>query len=141
LGEIKSTIDLMMERTRGMSLSAEERATLREEDLRKKAKGMRLRLIQEPGRAEEILSSLSHESEEDRRFLEFALWELMIDEMPSDSKIFKYIDLMEMLPGAQSRSQTLHRLREAFKEEAKSQVVDKKKILTREKKKLAALAV
>jgi hypothetical protein len=141
LSEIKSTIDLMMERTRGMALSAEERADLRQEDLRKRARGLKLKLVQAPDRAEEILSPLSEESAEDRRFLESYLWELMIGEMPTDAKTLKYLDLMEKLPGAQARRQALQRLRDAFREVAKSDVIDKKKILTREKKRLAALGI
>jgi hypothetical protein len=141
LGEIKSTIDLMMERTQGISLSAEERAKLRREDLTKKARGFKLKLVREPERAQEILSALKCESEDDRRLLESLLWELMIEEIPADSKILKYLDLMEKLPGAQGRSRALHRLREAVKEAQKSQLIDKKKILTKEKKKLAALGI
>jgi hypothetical protein len=141
LSEIKSTIDLMMERTRGMSLSAEERADLRQEDLRKRARGLKLKLRQDPNRAEEILSPLSEEPADDRRFLESCLWELMIEEMPTDAKTLKYLDLMEKLPGAQARTQALQRLRDAFREVTKSDVIDKKKILTREKKRLAALGI
>jgi hypothetical protein len=141
LSEIKSTIDLMMERTRGMSLSAEERANLHQEDQRKRVKGLKLKLVQEPERVEEILAPLSNETGDDRLLLESLLWELMIEEMPLDSRVFKYLDLMENLPGAQSRAQVLHRLRDTFKEVAKNQVIDKKKTLNREKKKLAALGI
>jgi hypothetical protein len=124
-----------------MSLSVEERANLRQEDLRKRARGVKFKLVQDPDRAEEILSSLSKEPDEDRRFLESFLWELMIEEMPTDAKIFKRLDLMEKLPGAQDRSHALHRLRDAFREVAKNDVIDKKRILTREKKRLAALGI
>jgi hypothetical protein len=131
----------MMERTRGMSLSAEERADLRQEDLRKRARGLKLKLVQDPDRAEEILSPLSQEPVEDRRTLEAYLWELMIEELPTDAKALKYLDLMEKLPGAQARTQALQRLRDAFREVTKSDVMDKKKILTRERKRLAALGI
>lgn len=141
MSEIKSTIDLMMERTRGMSLSAEERADLRQEDLRKRARGLKLKLVQDPDRVEEILSPLSQEPAEDRRILESYLWELMIEDMPTDAKALKYLDLMEKLPGAQARTQALQRLRDAFREVTKSDVMDKKKILTRERKRLAALGI
>jgi hypothetical protein len=131
----------MMERTRGMSLSAEERANLHQEDLRKRARGLKLKLIREPERLEEIFAPFSGETGDDRRFPESFLWELMIEEMPADSTVFKFLDLMEKLPGAQSRSQVLQRLRGAFKEAAKNQVIDKKRTLNREKKKLAALGI
>lgn len=141
MSEIKSTIDLIMERTRGMALSEEERETIRRQDLRKRAGGLKLRLTEEPQRAEEILSSMNCESDADRGLLETYLWELMMDEIPTDGKIFKYLDLMEKLPGAQGRAHAFHRLREALKDIMKHQVVDKKKVVTREKKKLAALGI
>jgi hypothetical protein len=141
LSEIKSTIDIIMERTRGMALSEEERESIRREDLKKRAAGLRLKLTQEPQLADEILSSLAQESGADRRLLESYLWELMIDAIPKDGKVFKYLDLMEKLPGAEERLPALRRLREALKDLTKHQVVDKKKIVTREKKKLAALGI
>ena len=42
MAEIKSTIDLVMERTKNMGLSGEEKAQAREEEARKRAKGIAL---------------------------------------------------------------------------------------------------
>ena len=56
----------MMERTRGMSLSSEEKEKIRQEDFRKRAKGFRIRLLDNPSDADEILSSLSAEAPEDK---------------------------------------------------------------------------
>ena len=141
MSEIKSTMDLIMERTRGMSLSGEERETIRREDMRKRAKGLKLRLTADPERAEEILATLNSEPEEDRNLLESFLWELMVEEMPTDATIFKSLDLLEKLPEARTKTHALQTLRHLCKDMMKDQVLDKKKLLTREKKKLAAMGI
>lgn len=45
MAEIKSTMDLIMERTAGLSLSDEERAALKRTESQKKAKGLALKVL------------------------------------------------------------------------------------------------
>ncbi len=139
--EIRSTIDLIMERTRGMSLSEDEKEDLRREDFRKKARGLRLRLMDNPSNSDDILSVLQQESEGDRQILEALLWEELVREMPANTHIFQHLDLLEKIPQAEKDKSILREARESFKEATKSRAKDKKKILLREKKKLASWGI
>jgi hypothetical protein len=141
LGEIKSTIELMMERTRGMTMSQEERDRLRVEDLRKRAKGYRLRLLGDPTKTEEILSAVDSDSPEDRALLESFIWQEMVENLPTDKEILHHIDLMRGLPPAKSKTQILEKLRASYKDSLKDSAEDRKKWVAQEKKKLAALGI
>ena len=60
MSEIRSTIDIMMERTRGMSLSEEEKESLRKEELGKRAKGFRIKLLDAASEADDIQIGRAH---------------------------------------------------------------------------------
>ncbi|MBM4327032.1 MAG: hypothetical protein FJ118_07695 [Deltaproteobacteria bacterium] len=139
--EIRSTIDLMMERTRGMSLSEEEKDSLRREELTKRAKGFRIKLLDAASQADDILGSLANEPEADRKLLFSYLWNEMADGIPADHHAQKHLDIMEKLPQAAAKSELLGRFRELAKRFSKDQKKDKHKILAHEKKKLAALGI
>jgi hypothetical protein len=141
LGEIRSTIDLMMERTRGMTLSLDERERLRRDDLRKRAKGFKIRLLQNPSSVDEILSSLGEHPPEDQELLQEFIWEEMVESLPVDHQILQHIELMEKLPQARAKGQALHEIRSCFKALLKDQADERHKILAREKKKLAAFGI
>ena len=141
MGEIRSTIDLMMERTTGMVLSPEEKEKLRLEDLRKKAKGFALKLMERPIEADEIVGELGNEAQEDRALLEAMVWEEMIDALPADESAVKHVELMHKLPGSETRAALLGEVRTLLKSGLKDRTKDRKKILTREKKKLASLGI
>jgi len=141
LAEIRSTIDLMMERTRGMTLSLDERERLRKEDLRKRARGFRIKLLQNPSAAEEILSSLDEHGAEDRKLLEKLVWEEMVESLPLDHQMLQHIDLMEKLTQASIKKPILQQIRSRFKTLLKDQAEERHKILAREKKKLAVLGI
>lgn len=137
MAEIRSTIDLMMEKTRGMTLSREERESLRLDDLRKRAKGFRIRLLQSPSAADETLSLLDELPPEDRDVLDDFIWEEMVETLPLDHQILQHLDLMEKLPQARVRGGTLEEIRSRYKTLLKDQAAERHKILAREKKKLA----
>lgn len=141
MAEIPSTIDLIMQRTRGMTLSPEQQAALRRERLEKLAKGYRLKLMGDPGRVEEILSTISGEAPEDGEALEWLVWKEMVENFPADADILKHIQLMEKLPEAKVRSAILTELRAAFKTHLKNEGPARKKVVIREKKKLASAGI
>jgi len=124
-----------------MSLSEEEKEALRKEDFRKKARGLRLRLMENPAGSEEILPALDPDNTADRDLLESMLWEELLREMPSDKHIFQHLDLLEKLPPADKFRPLLKEAREAFKNASKTRGKDKKKILLREKKKLESWGI
>ncbi|MGA8830519.1 MAG: hypothetical protein WB554_02835, partial [Desulfomonilaceae bacterium] len=74
MAEIRSTIDIMMERTRGMALSVQEKERLKNEELQKKAKGYAMRLMDLSGPNQAVLTSLIEETPEDRSVLDKLIW-------------------------------------------------------------------
>ena len=141
MSEIPSTMDLIMARTRGMTLSPEEQDNLRKERLGKLAKGYRMKLLGDSERVDEILASVSVDTPADRRLLEWLIWQEMVENLPGDAEILKHIQLMEKFPPAGTRRAVLGELRAAFKAHLKNQGPARKKILIQEKKRLAAIGI
>jgi hypothetical protein len=141
LAEIRSTIDLMMERTKGMSLSSEERDRLHREELAKRAKGFRLKLMENRSTVDDILEAMNEDSDEDRLLLDSMLWEEIFDGLPDDKSIPRFLDLMEQLPTGKAKPTVLKEMRLFFKDAAKGRSVDRKKLLTRERKRLTAAGI
>lgn len=141
MGEIRSTLDLIMDRTRGMSLSLEEKESLHMEELRKRANGFKMRFLDDPSRVDEVLSTLGSESESDQRLLHALIWSAMLETLPADDEILKYLRIMEVLPAGRTNASTLHELRSSFKSWLKTRGGDRKKVLAREKKRLAAVGI
>ncbi|MGO9567167.1 MAG: hypothetical protein ACLP5H_06470 [Desulfomonilaceae bacterium] len=141
MGEIRSTLDLIMDKTRGMSLSQEERESLHLQELRKRANGFKIRLLNDPSRVDEILATLDNQLESDRQVLHSLLWNAMVETLPADEEILKCLHVMELLPAGKAKAATLHELRALFKSRLKARGEDRKKVLAREKKKLAAAGI
>ena len=142
MAEIPSTIDLMMERTRGMTLSSEEREEVRKEEVLKRAKGIRLKLVNEGLRLNDVLSGLDSEILEDRSLLEWALWQTMVEMLPTEGdELIRSLDVMEKLPQSRTKADTLKQVRVCFKNALKRQALDRQKALAKEKKKLAAIGI
>jgi hypothetical protein len=138
VGEIKSTIDLMMERTRGMSLTKEEKDKLHREDLEKRAKGYCLRLLSEESAGTGIIESLSEIPAGDRDFLLKKMWDNLVKEMPAGQETLKYLEVLEMLPQASTLGSVLHDFRSALNAALKNTGKDLKSVINQERKKLAA---
>jgi hypothetical protein len=141
LGEIKSTLDLIMERTEGMTLSREEKDNIRKEDLRKRAGGLKMKLMDAPETWEETSAWLEKESSEDRASLERNVWELLVEELPADQRGLKYLDLMEKLSVGKLKEEVLSKARSSLKSHLKNRGQERKKLLAKEKKKLASFGV
>ena len=141
MGEIPSTLDLIMDKTRGMSLSQKEKENLHMEELRKRANGFKIRLLDDPSRTDEILATLDNERDSDRRVLHSLLWNAMVESMPADEEILKCLHIMEMLPDGQAKVATLHELRASFKSWLRTRGADRKKVVARERKRLAAAGI
>jgi hypothetical protein len=130
-----------MDKTRGMSLSQEEKESLHMEELRKRANGFKIRLLDDPSRADEILATLNNEPESDRRVLHSLLWNAMVESLAADEEILKCLHIMEMLPAGSANTAKLHELRASFKSWLKTRGADRKKVLARERKRLAAAGI
>lgn len=141
MAEIRSTVDLMMERTKGMSLSSEEKDQLHREELAKRVKGFKLKLIENRSTVDDILESMNEDSDEDRRLLDSLLWEEIFNGLPDDRSMPRFLDLMEGLPTGKANPTVVKEMRSFFKDAAKGRSVDRKKLLTREKKRLAAAGI
>jgi len=137
LAEIRSTIDIMMERTRGMLLSEQEKQRLKEEELEKKAKGYALRLLDPAGSNESALSSLGNEAPEERAILEKLVWKEIVSGISNEAQMTLFFDRFGEWPFANSRRTKIEEFRKTFQNQLKSKNKDKKTILERAKKKLA----
>lgn len=137
MGDIRSTIDIMMERTRGMVLSPEEKRKIQVEELGKKAKGVHLRAVQDPEQMESTLTSLSHDSPEDGDLFRSLLWNTFVEHIPSGHDVAAYLELMAKIPADSGLSQTLEELRAALKAAEKNRSRDMKTLLATARKKLA----
>lgn len=130
-----------MERTRGMSLSEDEKESLRTEELEKKARGFRLRLLEDPDRMREILLDLEKEPDENRELLRRLLWKNIVKGLDVSDELFKSLDLLEALPQADDKTSVLKQARAAVNAAIKDRAKDRKKILNRERKRLAAFGI
>lgn len=141
MSEIRSTIDLMMERTKGMTLSDEEKEEQQREELRKRARGLRTKLIESDIPVDEIMDALNKEPDDQRGKLEAFLWEEMIDVLPRDKAALKYLDLMERLPQSKSKSNVLDAMKSSLRASLKARSKDVKKRAAQERKKLASFGI
>lgn len=122
-----------------MTLSTRERDDLKKEELIKRARGLRLKLEADGTDIGEVLAALEEEPPEDRDALRKVLWEVMIDLLPlNGEELLRSLTAMEHLPQAASKGGVLREMRACFKNALKRQAEDRKKVIAREKKKLAA---
>jgi hypothetical protein len=125
-----------------MTLSSQERIVVRREELLKRARGIRLRLLDEGARVDEVLSGLDAEILQDADLLEAVLWQTMVEMLPeTGEELLRSLTVMEKLPQGQTKGDLLHQVRACFKSALKRQSVERQRVLTREKKKLAALGI
>jgi hypothetical protein len=138
MGEIKSTIELMMERTKDMRLSPEEKEAAHREECLKKARGLRLRLL--GGEAPDaVFARPERDSAEDRTLVQTLLWQVFLENLPPNEAALDHLDIMAALPGAKTKESAQARplLKEAFKEAA----TERRKMLNRERKRLANFGI
>ncbi|MFA6221094.1 MAG: hypothetical protein WC647_02140 [Desulfomonilaceae bacterium] len=135
--EIRSTIDIMMERTRGMLLSDEEKKRLKNEELQKKAKGYAVKFLEPAGSRQAALSSLNGEPQEYRSLLEKLVWKEIVTKISTEADVNTLFERFEEWPFATSKKSEIESFRTTFKNQVKNKNKDKKTILEREKKKLA----
>ena len=81
MAELKSTLELVMERTKNMVETPEERARKKAEELEARARGISLRLCDELIRPEELLRAIEDASDQDPEELRGVLLAVMIDEL------------------------------------------------------------
>ena len=139
--EIRSTIDLMMDRTRGMSLSPEEKKRLHMEELRKKAKGFEIKILANPDSSDEIIASINNEPEDDAGILKSLVWNSLVQNMPKGEGVLKHLEILDKLPQAKAKGKILDDLRAILKTSLKNRNKDLKNILNSERKKLAAFGI
>ena len=73
--------------------------------------------------------------------LEKLIWKEMVDNLPTNQEILSHLDVMQNLPQAQAKGQAVAELRSLFKGGMKSSAEDRKKIVAREKKRLATVGI
>jgi hypothetical protein len=137
LAEIRSTVDIMMERTRGMVLSVQEKERLKNEELQKKAKGYALKLMDPSGPNQSVLANLIEETLQDRPVLDKLIWNEIVGGVSNKAELGVFLDRFESWPFASSKKSEIEKFHTTFKNQSKNKNKDKKVVLEREKKKLA----
>jgi hypothetical protein len=122
-------------------MSAEEKEELRREDLRKRAKGLRLKITDAPENVADTLAAFPVGTESEREEILRFLWQIMIHEMPGDDAVFKYVSLLEALPHSKKTGSVLERMKTELRAAGHEDEEEKKRYLAREKKKLAAMGI
>lgn len=141
MGEIRSTIDIMMERTKGLSLSEEEKRALKLEELQKKAKGLYLKLSQTPPLIDSLLYGTGKSEELGNKELQSLLWNTFVENLPSGKDIDGHLGLMRKLPVSPDRIALLSELQNELKVSAKKRVRERKATLAAERKRLEAAGI
>jgi len=132
----------MMERTKGMTLSTREREDLRREEFARRAKGIRLKLLQEGENIDDVLAGLDAEPPDDRALLQEVLWQIMVELLPTTGEdLLRSLTVMEQLPQGHGKARVLHEIHSSFKNSVKRQAEERKRIVNRERKKLAAIGI
>ncbi|MGC8605824.1 MAG: hypothetical protein ACP5VS_19335 [Desulfomonilaceae bacterium] len=137
MSEIRSTIDIMMERTRGMLMSDEDKERLKNEELQKKAKGYALKLMDPGGPNPAALSKLYEESPENLSILEKYVLKEIVDLVSTESDLALFFDRFENWPFASSKKREIEEFLATYQNRSKNKNKDKKIILEHAKKKLA----
>ncbi len=141
MGEIRSTIDLMMERTKGLSLSEQEKKALKREELQKRAKGIYLKLTQNPSLLPTLLEGIRDSDEPDNNTLISFLWNTFVENIPAGRDMDKYLDLMRELPVSAEQLALLNALQEELKLEARKGLKERKAALAAERRRLEAVGI
>ncbi|MEW6352074.1 MAG: hypothetical protein AB1646_23735 [Thermodesulfobacteriota bacterium] len=141
MAEIRSTLDLIMERTKGMTMSPQEKEELRQEELAKRARGFQVKLLDNPDHAKEILSPLESMGEEERAGLERLLWQGLVHDLPTDRDALKYVAILRRLSPAATKQRVLDKIESDLKSIAKAHGAEEKKALARERKRLEAFGI
>ncbi len=141
MAEIRSTMDLIMERTKGMTLSSQEKAQLRQEELAKKASGFQVKLRDNPDQAKDILAALESVDEEERAGLERLLWLGLVHDLPTDRQAGKYVEILRRLAPAEGKRRVLDKIEADLKAISKAHGAEEKKALARERKRLESFGI
>jgi|YNPNPStandDraft_1061719.scaffolds.fasta_scaffold02215_9 hypothetical protein len=98
MGEIKSTIELVMERTKGMTLSGEEKKHLEEEREARMAQGLAVRYLQGEVALDELIKKAQGSSPPFARTILNAMVEAL---RPGSDEFAKAVDALERLKGGE----------------------------------------
>ena len=102
MAELKSTLELVMERTKNMVGTPEERARKQAEERAARAKGILLRLCEEQVRPEELPRALQDASDSDLEALKAELLSSMINELSLPPNCGDLLDGFRVLVGPSS---------------------------------------
>lgn len=141
MGEIKSTIELMMERTKGLSLSEDEKKEFKRQELQKKAKGIHLKLVQTPTLLPSLLEDMQHNDESDADTLQVLLWNTFVENIPCGKDVSEYVSLMRKLPVSSRRMELLRELENELSDQVKKRAKERKAAITAERKRLAVAGI
>lgn len=110
MGEIKSTLELAMERTRKLAISEEERREIKRQELLKKTTGLCHRYMEGGIPLQEVLKEIERMADEERRQVEEVLLAQWIEALSLKSDHERLLEAIESLKGKKASG-----VREAFR--------------------------
>ena len=137
MSEIKSTIDIMMERTRGMGLSEAEKEQISRDALEKKARGYALKIHDYKDSTDKIVESLMGEPPDQLEELKKLVWNNLVSKIQNNDNLQSFMNVLENLDFVPGRKPVFQKYRSLLKDAQKDKSKDKKLIIDREKRKLA----
>ncbi len=137
MSEIRSTIDIMMERTRGMGLSEAEKEQISRDSLVKKAKGYALKIHDYKDSTDKIIENLMGESADELDELKKLVWNNLVSKIQNDQNLNSFLDVLEKLGLAPDRKPVFEKYCSLLKDAQKDKSKDRKFLIDREKRKLA----
>ncbi len=141
MSEIKSTIEIMMERTRGMGLSDAEKEQIRRESLEKKAKGYALKIHDYPDSTDKLVQDLMAEAPEELEEIKKLVWNNLVSKIQNNENMDSFLALLQKLMFAPPKKSVFDNYRQLIKEAQKDKSRDRKTLIEREKRKLADFGI
>jgi hypothetical protein len=119
MAEIKSTLDLVMERTKDLVQSEEEQTELQEKDRENKARGLLLKINDGRVKPENLPQALEDFGDDEGPFIRDKLLKIVIDNLTIGSENIKGMAVIENLAGDGGREE-LDRFKDLFLEYERS---------------------
>ncbi len=98
MAEIKSTLDLIMEKTKGLTLSDDEKTALKRKDIEGKIKGHLQRYLDQLTDKTALTASLEHIKKDEGATADAVLAECVLERIDPDRDNERLFDILDLIP-------------------------------------------
>ncbi len=144
MAEIKSSIEIAMEKTKGLILSREEMQKIKDEELRTKAQSLVHRFLEVDFHLREVEKELAKLEADQKKILEKLIWELLIEAIDLDRNNDLILEgLGSLRPGSISLLKQIKTLLAEYQEKKKSVFAETTAVIMKnlEKKGISGTAI